>query len=45
MEDNCFLILLIDVIFYLYHVQKVVHKALKKMKTPIYAAPAVKGLN
>ena len=38
MEVNCLQILLIDV-------QKVVHDVLIKMKTRIYAAPAVKGLN
>ena len=44
MEVNCFQILLIDVTFYLKHVQKVVLNVLIKMKTRIYAAPAVKGL-
>ena len=44
-EVNCFQILLIDVTFYLYHFEKVVRNVLKKkMKTRIYAAPAVKGL-
>ena len=45
MEVNCFQILLIDDTFYLYHVQNVVLNVLIKMKTRIYAAPAVKGLN
>ena len=45
MEVNCFQILLIDVTFNLEHVQKEVHNVLiKKMKTRIYAAPAIKGL-
>ena len=43
MEVNCFQILLIDVTFYLYHVKKVVLNVV--IKTRIYAAPAVKGLN
>ena len=45
MEVICFQILLIDVTFYLNLVQKVVLNVLIKMKTRIYAAPAVKGLN
>ena len=44
MDVNCFQILLIDVTFYLYHVQKVVLNVLIKLKTRIYAAPAVKEL-
>ena len=45
MEVNCFQILLIDVIFYVRQVQNVVLNVLIKKKTPIYATPAVKGLN
>ena len=45
MEVNCFQILLIDVTFYLQHVQEVVPNVLIKMKNRIYAAPAVKGLS
>ena len=44
MVVNCFQILQLDVTFYLEHVQKVVLNVLIKMKTRIYAAPAIKGL-
>ena len=44
MEVNSFQILLVDVTFYLYHIQNVVRNVLKKIKTRIYAAPAVKWL-
>ena len=44
MEVNCFQILLIDVIFYLFLDLKVVLDVLIKIKTRIYVAPAVKGL-
>ena len=45
MEVNSFQILLVDVTFYLYHISNVVLNVQIKMKTRIYAAPAVKGLN
>ena len=45
MEVNSFQILLVDVTSHLLHIQHVVLNVLIKMKTRIYAAPAVKGLN
>ena len=44
MEVNSFQILLIDVLFYLYISNVVLNVLIKKMKTRISAAPAVKGL-
>ena len=44
MKVNSVQILLVDVTFHLLHIKNVVPNVLIKMKSRIYAAPAVKGL-